>query len=179
MCQELCKLLDASSDYGRHGISLWAASLVFERKDEKVPRTPRIGKAPDTLPTFPPLPPSLQTMAESVISAGRRKSASPWGSPSFQISAASTPSSLCHRSPPPLSSQTRLRSSWSSYQARAMKTKPQGDHVPSPRPFHHPHDGGIQTLRGNTAATPTRLLLPSFQLSVVRALQPFIIVKEH
>ena len=69
----------------KHKVSLSGLLLFFERKDEKVPRTPRIGKAPDIQPTFPPLPPSLQTMVESVISTGRRKSASPWGSPSFRI----------------------------------------------------------------------------------------------
>ena len=146
--------------------------LVFERKDEKGLRTPRIGKVPEgTHCLHFLLSSSLQTMAESLITAGRLRVCFPLGEPIV-----SDLSCLCPLFPV-ITDQTEIL--LVQLPGQSHEDQAHGDHVPSPRPFHHPHCGGIQTLQGNTAATPTRLLLPSFQLSVVRALQPFIIVKEH
>lgn len=147
-------------------LSLGASSkeLVFERKFPNPQELKKNPRAPATYTSSSPQ--CLQKRTESAISPLVDKCLlPPGGARRFrsELPPASFPS-LRH-SESSLSLQTRLRSPWSSYQARPIKTKPQGEclepppsgAVPpewSPRPFSRPAVGGIQTPRGNPAATP-------------------------
>ena len=136
-CQELCKPLDVNGKYDRCGPSLWvpqAKNWSLRERMRKFPNPQELKKNPRAPATYTSSSPQcLQKRTESAISPLVDKCLlPPGGARRFrsELPPASFPS-LRH-SESSLSLQTRLRSPWSSYQARPIKTKPQGECLEPP-----------------------------------------------
>ena len=109
-----------------------AAELVFEKKDGKVPMTPEVKEAPKgTCHLLPPLPGTYERcgkchfhpLVDSCLPLG---GAHPFRSESPHCPLPFVTQRLVW------SPQTRLRSSWSSYQARPIRTRFQGQFLVLP-----------------------------------------------
>lgn len=170
-----------------------AAELAFEKKDGEVPMTPGVKEAPKGICHLHFL---LSPVHTNIC---RKRHPQPWWTPVYlslgepimsDLTCLTCPLSLVTRSPV-WSPQIRLRSFWYSYQARPIKPGPQGNSSSS-----HSNSKRAQELCPGSQVVPSslpwvtyglthcsrapqRTLLPSFQLSVVWAVWPFIMVKEH
>lgn len=146
-----------------------AAKLVFEKKDGKVPMTPGLKETPKgTHHLHFLLSAALTNFAESTIPPLLDNCLPLGRAHPFRAELPHCPLPFVTQSP--LSSpQTRLRSSWSRYQARPMKTRLQRTIHSTPtlkqqdqsRTFSQlpgysisPVWGDMRALWGNTAASP-------------------------
>lgn len=133
------------------------------------------------------LPRRLQKMSEGVIKTGRPMSASPGVAHRFRPELPPLPSSPPHSLV--TTDQTELalvQLAGQSHKDQVPRETLRAPHSPVSGTASHPPARPISPRWGKfrlcedaLQPLPTRMLLPSFQLSVIRAVRPFIIVKEH